>query len=312
MKRLFVNIAAILGVLGGLALANWVLTDGPRDMVGTLKTTQRDDVTLTYSTVAPDAGSPTHPQTIVMIPSLGRSASDFNELANQLALAGYASLLIEPRGMRDSTGLEPPEMTLFELAKDVKQIVDVERRHAALLKPGEGSRPNIIVLGHAFGNRVARTFATAYPNQTAHTILIAAGGKVPIADRAREALLHSFWSFAPAFWREDEIRYAFFAEGNPIPDYWIGGWNISTSLMQVKATNATSSDLWWEGGTAPMLVIQALEDKIAPPEHTSDILEKELGARVHVVRLENAGHALLPERPNAIAQAILDALTLSH
>lgn len=312
MKRLFVNIAAILGVLGGLALANWVLTDGPRDMVGTLKTTQRDDVTLTYSIVAPDAGAPTQPQTIVMIPSLGRSASDFNELANQLAHAGYASLLIEPRGMHDSTGLEPPEMTLFELAKDVKQIIDVERPRAALLEPGEASKPSIIVLGHAFGNRVARIFATAYPDQTAHTILIAAGGKVPIAERAREALLHSFWSFAPEFWREGEIRYAFFAGDNPIPDYWIGGWNISTSLMQVKATNSTPSELWWEGGTAPMLVIQALEDKIAPPEHTSDILEKELGARVHVVRLKNAGHALLPERPDAIAQAILDALTLSH
>lgn len=306
MKRMLINIAAILGVMGGLALTNWLLTDGPRDMIGTLKTTQRADVTLTYSTVTPDAGTPIQPQFIVMIPSLGRSASDFNELAGQLAQAGYRSLLIEPRGMHDSTGLKPSEMTLFELAKDVKTIIDVER-------PGPvAGEPDIIVLGHAFGNRVARTFATAYPKQTTHTILIAAGGKVPIAERAKEALLHSFWSFAPAFWREDEIRYAFFAGDNPIPDYWIGGWNVSTSLLQVKATTATPSDLWWEGGTAPMLVIQALEDKIAPPEHTSDILKREFGDRVHVVRLENAGHALLPERPKAIAQAILDALTLAH
>ena len=241
-----------------------------------------------------------------MIPSLGRSASDFNELALQLSQAGFRSLLIEPRGMHDSTGLNRPEITLFDLAKDVKQIVDVESPEVLT------GAPNIVVLGHAFGNRVARTFATAYPDQTAHTVLIAAGGKMPIAERAKEALMHSFWSFAPAFWREEEIRYAFFAGNDPIPDYWIGGWNVSTSRAQVTATTSTASDLWWEGGTAPMLVIQALNDKIAPPEHTSDIMEKELGNRIHVVRLENAGHALLPERPEAIFQAILKALTPSQ
>ncbi|MDF1687519.1 MAG: alpha/beta hydrolase [Parvibaculaceae bacterium] len=306
MKKMMINITAIIGVLGGLALINWILTDGPRDMVGTLKTTQRDHITLTYSVVPPAATTPTHRQTVVMLPSLGRSASDFNELALQLSQAGYASLLIEPRGMHDNTGLDAREMTLFELAKDVKHIIDVEQPSAG---PAD---PNIIVLGHAFGNRVARAFATAYPERTAHTILIAAGGKIPIAKRARDALQHSFWSFAPEFWRKDEIRYAFFAGDNIIPDYWVGGWNIATAGVQVKATTSTASELWWEGGSAPILVIQALEDKIAPAAHTSDILEKELGSRVQVVRLENAGHALLPERPKAIAQAILDTLTLSH
>ena len=62
MKRLFINIVAIIGVFGGLALSNWFLTDGPRDMVGTLKTIQHEDITLTYSLIAPDQAAPTRPK----------------------------------------------------------------------------------------------------------------------------------------------------------------------------------------------------------------------------------------------------------
>jgi pimeloyl-ACP methyl ester carboxylesterase len=52
-----------------------------------------------------------------------------------------------------------------------------------------------------------------------------------------------------------------------------------------------------------VLVLQALEDRIAP-KGNADILESELDGRVERVDVESAGHALLPEQPEAIADAI--------
>src|SRR5258708_32400174 len=42
--------------------------------------------------------------TIVMLPSLGRGASDFDAIADQLASAGFRVLRPEPRGIGNSTG----------------------------------------------------------------------------------------------------------------------------------------------------------------------------------------------------------------
>jgi pimeloyl-ACP methyl ester carboxylesterase len=41
-----------------------------------------------------------------------------------------------------------------------------------------------------------------------------------------------------------------------------------------------------------------------PPESRSRYLD-DLGERVSIVRIPNAGHALLPEQPDAVAQALL-------
>ena len=57
-----------------------------------------------------------------------------------------------------------------------------------------------------------------------------------------------------------------------------------------------------------MLVIAAEQDRIAPPEDTVDLLAAEFPDAVTAVRIEAAGHALLPEQPEQIAAATLNWL----
>ena len=45
-------------------------------------------------------------------------------------------------------------------------------------------------------------------------------------------------------------------------------------------------------------------DVMIPPESRSRYRD-ELGERVSIVRIPNAGHALLPEQPEAVANALL-------
>ena len=56
-----------------------------------------------------------------------------------------------------------------------------------------------------------------------------------------------------------------------------------------------------------MLIIQGLEDAIAPVANGRELAET-LGDRAKLVELADAAHALLPEQPDAIARAVTDFL----
>lgn len=89
---------------------------------------------------------------------------------------------------------------------------------------------------------------------------------------------------------------------------WARGADDFTDLMQVLAESgywAIPNKNWWQAGTASMLIIQGLDDLLAPPAN-GRILQDKLGNRVELVELENTAHALLPEQPEIIAQTILD------
>jgi len=231
---------------------------------------------------------------IVMFASAGREASDFNELAGRLTAAGYSVTLFEApliNGVQATA--ETP--TLFDLADDAAIYLDT--RDAP-----------VVVLGHAFGNRLARAVATRHPDKVRGVILLAAGGLKPIAEKASTALQQSFDPRLTPYEHREAIRYGFFAEGNPVPDYWLRGWHLETGRLQGAATHSVDSSLWWTAGGKPMLVMTGLQDTIAPPADTIDLLETELGDQVTAVRIEGAGHALLPEVPDALAGAITNWL----
>jgi pimeloyl-ACP methyl ester carboxylesterase len=66
-------------------------------------------------------------------------------------------------------------------------------------------------------------------------------------------------------------------------------------------------EYWWSDGTAPLLVIQGLDDEAAPPGN-GHALREQLGERVRLVDLPRAGHFLLLEQPEAVARAVSEFL----
>jgi pimeloyl-ACP methyl ester carboxylesterase len=233
---------------------------------------------------------------VVLLPSLGRGVEDFTEeygsnLTTRLARAGYRVVLPQPRGYGDSTGdLTPGNAAMVTLVEDVRQSLDsleIERAH---------------FVGHAYGNRVARSFAVMYPSYVVDVTLVAAGGQVPLRDDQRNILLSIFFT-------EDDnerlgyIEQGFFSPGND-PSVWLYGWNREVALMQ-QGANANNDIDFVEAGGKPILLLQAADDFIAPPEDAGRLLADLLGNQVTYLELENAGHALLPERPDAIADAII-------
>jgi pimeloyl-ACP methyl ester carboxylesterase len=166
--------------------------------------------------------------------------------------------------------------------------------------------------------------ATTYPALVKGVVMVAAGGKVPVPQRAREALAACFDLSLPDGEHLEKVRYAFFAPGND-PTVWRSGWYPQVAQMQRATTvgldrdnpnaprdeQAKGVETWWAGGNAPILVVQGLQDTVALPEN-GRLLKAEFGDRVELIEVDRAGHAPLPEQPDLLATNVLAFLRRFH
>jgi pimeloyl-ACP methyl ester carboxylesterase len=125
--------------------------------------------------------------------------------------------------------------------------------------------------GHAFGNRVARCLATVPTSSGVWSCS-------PLAD------------LSPA----SDPRLLPQVQSSPL---WDAG-DLTETVGQ-----ATPLADWWAGGTAPLLVVQGLDDRRAPPGN-GWALRDHVGDRVRVVDIPQAGHFLVLEQPQAVAEAV--------
>ena len=227
---------------------------------------------------------------VVLLPSLGRGATDFDEIRARLAPACRV-VAPQPRGIGGSCG-PLRGVTLHDYARDVACVIEEE-----------GCGPAIIG-GHAFGNFVARATATDCPDLVRGVALLAATHVWPVPPDVRESITKSSDPSLPAEERIKHLRHAFFAPDND-PAVWLSGWHPEVKQAQRAAIDTTPREEWWRAGTAPIFDVQPEKDIMIPPESRARY-RNDLGERVTIVRIPGAGHALLPEQPAAVAQALLD------
>lgn len=245
---------------------------------------EREDVRI--EVLAQGSGS-----LVVMIPSLGRPAEDFDDLSQRLAVAGYRALRPQPRGLGRSCG-PMAGITLHDYARDMAAVIEAN-----------GGGPAVMA-GHAFGNFVARTTAADFPQLVKAVVLLGATHVWPVPPAIRASINKSHEMHLPQEERIRAMKHAFFAPGND-PRIWLEGWHEEVMHAERAATEATPREEWWLAGRAPVLDVQPDQDVMTPPESRNRYRD-ELGAdRVTITLIPGAGHALLPEQPEAVAKAIL-------
>ena len=226
---------------------------------------------------------------VVMLPSRGRDSEDFDDVASRLAKAGYRVLRPQPRGAGKSTG--PLEgIRMQDLARDVAHVIAREKAGPA------------VIAGHAYGNWVARMTATDHPALVRGIVLMAAAART-FPDELRAVVQQSADASLPDEQRLAALRKGFFLPAHDA-SVWLRGWAPAANKAQGVAASTTKQAEYWQAGTVPMLDLVPDRDPFKPKEKWNESRE-EFGERVSVVVIANASHALIPEQPGAVVDAIV-------
>lgn len=231
---------------------------------------------------------------ICILPSLGRSGRDYDLVAQYLQADGFRIIRPEPRGIGGSIG-PMKNLDLHDFSGDVAAVLDYE-------KVGP-----IVMVGHAWGSQPARMLAADRPDLVAGVIMAAASaGKVPSEagekpyGRLRAEIDGSSDLSLPVERRLECLRKAFFAPGHD-PSVWLEGWYQEAHHAQSHARVVTPIDDYFSAGDhVPILDLQAEYDAVVIP----NVMKPMLGDRVTVQVIRDAGHALAPEQPRAVSDAI--------
>ena len=244
------------------------LVTGAVLMAGAVLAQERTRNLVGYDNVTIDVIAEGRGPLIVLLPSRGRDSEDYDEVAAGLAKEGFRILRPQPRGMLGSKG-PLKEITLHDLARDVATVIARENAGPA------------VIVGHAYGNWVARMTAVDHPKLVRGVVLAAAAAKTFPA-RLSQLVSKSADMSVPEAERLAAMQDIFFAPGND-PRIWLKGW--------------------WAAGSVPLFDLQAGLDPFKP-KGTENELKDEFPDRVTVAVIPGASHALLPEQPKAVVEAI--------
>ena len=229
---------------------------------------------------------------IVLLPSSQRGSADFDDVAARIAAAGYKVLRPQPRGIGQSTG-SLDGLTLHSLAGDVA---------ATIRALGNG---RAVVVGHAYGHYVARVTDLDYPDLVRGVVMAAAGSAGTISASALPAALDIAANVRqPEAARMAALRLAFFAPGSD-PAVWLDDWHPTLAAAYRAAAKVPGRSDWWPVTHAPVLDLQAAQDPWRPVGTRGEVVDA-LGGKASVVVVQHASHALFPEQPKAVAEAIVE------
>jgi pimeloyl-ACP methyl ester carboxylesterase len=230
---------------------------------------------------------------VVLVPSAMRGASDFAHLQAALAQAGYRSLAINPRQAGRSAG--PLDgLTLQDIADDIALVVE-------RLCDGPAH-----LVGHALGNVCVRAAASFRPEIARTVTVMPCGGHDlaarPISPEVIAAMPRCHDESLSDAERIAALRTAFFAPGND-PSVWLSDWWPESAGI-ARAIGRTDPELWWRGGSGPMLILMPFNDAMMTAE-AGRATAHALGDRATYVELADCGHAILPEQPEAVARHVI-------
>ena len=183
--------------------------------------------------------------------------------------------------------------TLNDVAADAARLLDhleVER---------------VVVLGHAWGGRVAQVFVRDYPHLVRGLIICGTGGQFPssVSDKILKAVREAVKARDRDAW-ETALEAAYCAKefANRNPEIF----RSITDTLWAKPTNHTTrwdhrvspSSSYWGTSRVPTLLIYGKEDKFGTPENARDLNRAIEGSRL--VFIEQAGHFVVREVESAV------------
>ncbi|MGZ4142236.1 MAG: alpha/beta fold hydrolase [Actinomycetota bacterium] len=236
---------------------------------------------------------------VLFINGTGESGKTWD--AQMRALTGHRCVAIDNRDTGDSSYVEQP-YTPSDLAGDAAGVIETL-----------GLAPCHVV-GYSLGGAAAQELAIARPELVRSLVLLSTWARTDgwFAAQMRnwQAIRRAHWDddvafllaletwlFSPATFANDELRgriYVMWAEEQrQLPDGWI---------RQTEADIAHDALSRLDEVRVPALVIVGEDDVCTPPRYAVGLAEAL--PRAELVRIPNAGHCAVFERPDVVARAI--------
>lgn len=263
-----------------------VTTSLPRPAIGESRLVRKNKVVINY--FVRGAG-----ETVILLAAFARAVSDYNELVVSLNEAGYRTVAVEHRGMGQSTSPIFPRANMHDFAKDVADVIGA-------LDDLPGGK--VHVLGRAFGARVARALATNHPNVVQSVILLAGGGMIRIT---RSRLLPYILCNSPLMPEKIKlkaVRATLYAPDSTVPRHLAYHHTFRAMRRQIFAMRTSLNDIWRDS-PVPVLWIHGEQDRLVPLKNAINLCDR-FPEQVKLVVIPNAGHAMLPEQPEAVLKQI--------
>ena len=191
------------------------------------------------------------PRTFLFFNGAGLTTESWQDIATSLAKTGRL-VRFDARGCGQTETPSVP-FTMEDMAEDALSLID------------RLDIPQVIVVGHAFGGRIAQIFTHDYPERVRALVLCGTGGKYPpltrdldakaadpnIDDAARIELFFARW-FGPQFRRKHPER----AEG-VLREMYGGTGQQAPALAPRRPPQITSAESYWAKVPAsiPVLLI---------------------------------------------------------
>ncbi len=232
------------------------------------------------------------PETLIMAAGNGRPASQLMDLAKAIASAGIRTVVYNYRGIGASDG--PLDgLTLVDYGNDVWAIADalgVQKVHLA---------------GKTYGNRVMRAASQTKPDRVATIILVGAGGEVqPSPETIALYKRYTDPDVPKSEWLSLQAKLMYAPGNEHLAEKDAGeGQFPAIAAAEVKASEATPKEAWSMGGTAPMLAITCLLDRVAVPEKAYKIAETR--PDTWLAGLPGCGHNMINEQPEELRRLII-------
>jgi pimeloyl-ACP methyl ester carboxylesterase len=166
-----------------------------------------------------------------------------------------------------------------------------------------------VIGGHSMGGAIAQEMALSYPQQVLGLVLVGTGARLRVLPTILEGTLADFektvelicgYAYSPRAPRE-LVRQ---------------GQNqmLQVSPQTVHGDFAASNafDVMGRLGEihCPTLIICGADDALTPPKYSSFLAERIGGARLEIIA--GAGHMVMIENPDRVAEAISAALATWH
>lgn len=218
--------------------------------------------------------------------------------ARWFAWHGSSVLALDLPGHGRSEG--PALAIVSDLARWVGAVLDAAGvRQAALI-------------GHSMGGAIALEAAAAFPERVTRLALLGTAGAIPVhrdlLSAAREAPDRAYQMMTA--WAHGSAAKL---GGHPAPGLWMTGGTLALFARNqpgVLAADLGACNAWRSGLDAarkvrcPTLVVIARNDIMTPPKAGRELAGLIAGSRT--MTLDECGHMLLAEAPDALLDALID------